>query len=316
MKVITFGEMMVVFNPQKMGLLNNVHQFHKSVGGAEGNVAVGLQRLGIKTGYFTRLGNDSFGKSILAFLRSEGIDTSRVVFDGEASTGIYFKEKRYADSMNVYYYRSGSAASKMTVADLDENYIAEADYLHITGITPFLSQSCAEMVFEAVSIAKKNNVLVSFDPNIRYKLMKNQIEGKEILRKLASMADIVMPGVEEGQFITDKDTPESISEELMLLGAKCVVVKLGKEGAYYKTEIEEKYVKGLKVDNVVDSVGAGDGFAAGLLAGLLKKYSMEDSVKLANSIGAMNVLCEGDLEGLPTMDEVNQFLNVESDILR
>ena len=130
------------------------------------------------------------------------------------------------------------------------------------------------------------------------------------------MADLVMPGISEGQFMTGKDTPESISDELLSMGAKNVVIKLGEEGAYYKNVKEENYVKGFQVRHVVDSVGAGDGFAAGVLAGLLKSNSLEKAVELGNCVGAMNVMCEGDVEGLPTMDEVRQFLSSETDIVR
>jgi len=316
MDVVTFGEMMGVFNPSKMGSLDFVNEFYKSIGGAEGNVAVGLARLEKKAGFVTRVGNDPFGREITSLLKGEGVDITRVQTDQHHPTGIYFKEKRNSEITNVYYYRGNSAASQMNMNDLDEDYIKQAKWLHLTGITPLLSNSCKSLVMKSIDLAKKHNVKISFDPNIRYKIMKDVDASRKVFLEIASHVDLILPGVSEGKFMVDEEDPVAIANELLSLGAKNIVIKLGAKGAYFKNNEEEKFVEGVKVNHIVDSVGAGDGFAAGVLSALIDNLPLERAVVLGNQIGALMVMCEGDIEGFPTMEEICEFTNNSEDILR
>lgn len=134
--------------------------------------------------------------------------------------------------------------------------------------------------------------------------------------ELAAQSDIVLPGVSEGEILVGETDAEKIAARFLDLGVKIVVVKLGEKGAYYATGSENKYVPGYTVEKVVDPVGAGDGFAAGFISGLLKGYSIEESVKLANAVGAFAVTVTGDVEGLPTMDEVEIFIGKKEGIDR
>ena len=149
-RVVTLGESMIVLNPATTGPLRHVQTFHRSLAGAESNVAIGLVRLGITTGWVSRLGNDEFGRYALTTLRGEGVDVSRVVIDDAAPTAVYFKELRGGRDPAVYYYRRGSAASRLGPADISEEYIAGAELLHVTGITPALSDSCYRAVMTAI----------------------------------------------------------------------------------------------------------------------------------------------------------------------
>lgn len=194
MDVVTIGESMVVFTPTSDGFMRYADQFIKKVGGAESNVAVGLARLGHQAGWISKVGDDEFGKAILAFLKAEGVDVSQAKADRDAPTGIYFKEARRQNQTRVYYYRKGSAASTLRPDDLDAEYITKAKYLHITGITPALSESCKETIFEAIRIAKAHGMKVIFDPNLRTKLW-DEHTARETLLKIASEADIILPGM-------------------------------------------------------------------------------------------------------------------------
>ncbi len=316
MDVVTFGEMMGVFNPNRIGPLHFVQSFNRGVGGAEGNVAIGLSRLGKKAGFFSRVGHDPFGQSIIALLQAEGVDTSRIKIDYESPTGIYFKEKRNSSLMNVYYYRKDSAASKMSVKDLDVDYFTHAKWLHITGITPLLSESCERLVLKAIDLAKKNRMNISFDPNIRIKLIKDEKKTIELFNQIIASADLVMPGISEGKFLTREDDPKKVADKLITLGAKNVVIKLGKRGAFYLNNEGYGTVKGIKVEQIVDSVGAGDAFAAGVLAGLLDDLSLEEATEQGNLLGALAVMCEGDVEGLPTKEELAMLRMDQDDISR
>ncbi|MDQ0229253.1 sugar kinase [Metabacillus malikii] len=316
MDVVTIGESMVVFTPTSDGFMRNASQFTKKIGGAESNVAVGLARLGHKAGWISKLGDDEFGKAILGFLKSENIDVSNVSIDEEAPTGIYFKEPRRQNHMRVYYYRKGSAASKLTPFDLNQEYIASAKYLHITGITPALSESCKETIFEAIKLAKRHGRTVVFDPNLRLKLW-DEATARATLLEIASEADIVLPGIAEGEFLFGERDPEKLGQLFLNHGASLVVMKNGAEGAFYFTEKESALIPGFPVKHVVDPVGAGDGFAAGFLSGLLDGLEVGKAVERANAVGALVTMVTGDVDGLPERDELEQLLSKnEEDVVR
>ncbi|WP_347551372.1 sugar kinase [Pseudalkalibacillus hwajinpoensis] len=308
MDVITLGETMVLFTPDSTGLMRYAGNFSAKVAGAESNVAIGLARLGHQSGWMSRLGEDELGKKVLSFIRGENVDVSRVSFDPSASTGLYLKEKLAANEMKVHYYRKDSAASGMQSDDLDEAYIAKFKYLHVTGITPALSQSCYETIVEAIAIAKKNNITVVFDPNLRKKLW-TEIEARRILLELSAMSDIVLPGIEEGEFLFGETHPEKLAASFHNLGAKCVILKLGKDGAYYSSETDKGYVEGYQVDQVIDTVGAGDGFAAGFISGLLDHLTLKQATERANAVGALVTMVDGDVEGLPERSRLLDFMN-------
>ncbi|WP_085524614.1 sugar kinase [Tuberibacillus sp. Marseille-P3662] len=308
MDVITLGETMVLFTPNTGGMMRYANQFSAKVGGAESNVAIGLARLGHNAGWMSRLGDDELGKKVLAFIRGEGVDTSQVTFDTEASTGLYFKERLTANEFNVKYYRKDSAASRMEQIHLNESYIAQSKYLHITGITPALSKNCYETVIKAMDLAKQNDVPIVFDPNLRRKLW-SESEAKRVLLELAAKADIVLPGIDEGKFLFDVSDPETMAQRFNDHGAKTTVIKLGKQGAYYAAEEKQGFVQGFPVDQVVDPVGAGDGFAAGFISGLLDGLDLEKAVQRANAVGAIVTMVSGDVEGLPEKDRLLTFIN-------
>jgi 2-dehydro-3-deoxygluconokinase len=316
MDVVTIGEAMVVFSPMRTGYLRHAHTFQKGIAGAESNVAIGLARLGHKVGWISRLGEDEFGTEILAILRGEGVDVSQVIRDDSSPTGIYFKEFLRPEEIRVYYYRQNSAASKLSVTDLDEAYIAKAKYLHLTGITPALSDACLQTVWEAIRVAKKNGVKIVFDPNLRRKLWKDENEAKRILLELSSYADIVLPGLSEGEFLFGKCDIETMAEKFLENGASLVVLKLGENGAYYSSNEDKGSVPAFEVKQVVDPVGAGDGFAAGFLSGLLEQNTIYDAVYKGCVVGAAVTMANGDVEGLPDKQSILSLLSQQEDVLR
>ncbi|RYD04770.1 hypothetical protein N752_12660 [Desulforamulus aquiferis] len=128
--------------------------------------------------------------------------------------------------------------------------------------------------------------------------------------------DIVLPGLEEGRLLVGANEPEEIAASLLKAGAKIVAVKCGAKGAYYAAGDSAEFIPGYPVARVVDPVGAGDGFAAGFISGLLKGWSYSESVKLANAVGARATQVIGDVEGLPTFEEVEVFLGQRKEIER
>lgn len=315
-ELVTFGETMVIFDPIDMGPLRYVHQFQKRFGGAESNVAVGVSRLGHSAGWISQVSNDELGDYILNSIRGEGVDTSQVTKASDAPTGLYIKERVRNGSNQVYYYRKGSAASLMTKDQIKWEYIKHAKMIHVSGITPFLSENCCDLTFEIVKYAKKNNIFISFDPNLRLKLISRFPNHKEVLLNLVKQADLFMPGVDEGEYLFGTSDHEEILQKSLEIGAKQVVLKNGEYGTYYVSAEEKGFVESLKVEKVVDPIGAGDGFAAGVLSALLDGRSLKEAVERGSIVGAMVITVEGDIEGLPTLEEIEQFGKQRRDVLR
>ena len=317
MDVISMGETMILFTPHSNGKMRYAKDFSSKIAGAESNTLIALSKLGYQTGWVSRLGKDELGERILSSIKGEGIDVRHVIFDDNAPTGLFLKQKTNEMNSKVFYYRQGSAASFMNPHDMNEEYISSAKYLYVTGITPALSDSCHEAVFQAMKAAKKNGVKIVFDPNLR-KTLWDESAARQTLIKMATYADIVLPVMNEGQFLFEKDNPEDIASAFHQLGAELVVIKLGEEGAYYSTKNESAYVEGFKVARVIDPVGAGDGFAAGILSGLIDKSSLKETVRRGCAIGAMVVTVEGDIEGLPDKKELYEFMNAitKEDVIR
>lgn len=315
MDVVTFGETMVLFNPETQGPLRYVGTFTKSIGGAESNVAIALARLGHKAGWFSKLGDDEFGRYIKSTVMGEEVDVSRVKKDPKRTTGILFKERFSTVNPNVYYYRKGSAASHLMMEDLDMDYIASAKILHVTGISLALSEEMREAVFYAVKEAKKRGVLISFDPNIRLKLWSKE-EARETILEMVKLTDLLFPGKEEAELLLGLTEPEEIADAFLKLGVQTVALKLGKSGCYVKNKETEAFVHGYTVDHPVDTVGAGDGYAAGFLSGYLENLSLTECAQRANAVGAMATLVKGDMEGFPYKDQVEIFMGLKDSIDR
>lgn len=314
MDVITIGETMALFTPQVPGPLRFNENFRRTIGGAESNVAIALARLGHQTGWISQLGNDEFGLYIRNYIRGEGVDTSRVSFTSDFPTAVFFKESNPGQDPKVFYYRKDSAASKLQPGNLDSDYIAKAKFIHLTGITPALSETCKKTIFKMIELAKSNGQTIVFDPNIRLKLWPEE-EARDVLNEIAGRCDIVLPGMEEGKLLTSEKTPEKMADFYLEKGVKAVIIKLGADGAYYAAENESAYVSGYKVDQVIDTVGAGDGFAAGFLSGLIRGWGYRQAVQFGNRIGAYALSVPGDVEGYPYWEQVDPE-NSQSEVLR
>jgi 2-dehydro-3-deoxygluconokinase len=304
--VVTFGEAMAMFVADRPGDLAGIDRFVKRVAGAESNVAVGLARLGLKVGWVSRLGADSFGRYIRASLTHENVDCSRVATDPGLPTGFLLKSKTAngADPL-VEYFRKGSAASRLSRADFDREYFLGARHLHVTGIAPALSETAMDFTLQALEFMRTAGRSISFDPNLRPSLWPSEAVMVERINALAAKADWVLPGLEEGRRLTGLSEPHDIAGFYQDQGARLVVVKLGPKGAYLRDPTQEALVPGFPVREVVDTVGAGDGFAVGVISALLEGLSASAAVARGNRIGAFAVQVVGDMDGLPTRAQLD-----------
>lgn len=306
--VITIGEAMAMFVATKTGELSAVDHFIKRVAGAELNVATGLARLGLKVGWVSRVGNDSFGQFVLDTLKKEGIETAGVTLDGRYATGFQLKSKA-TDGTDpiVEYFRKGSAASHLSVEDFNPAWFTAARHLHLSGVAAALSDSSYALLDHAAGAMKAAGKTISFDPNLRPVLWKSEAEMVEKLNHLAFQADWVLPGVKEGIILTGEKSPEGIADFYLNKGVKAVILKTGADGAWYKTANgEQGAVAAVKVDNVVDTVGAGDGFAVGVVSALLEGKTLKQAVTRGNTIGSLAIQVQGDSEGLPTREQLGE----------
>jgi dehydrogluconokinase len=309
--VALFGEAMLMLVADRPGPIEDAESVHKRSAGAETNVAIGLARLGLKVGWASRLGTDSMGRALIATMQREGIDCSHVICDASQPTGFMFKG-RVSDGSDppIEYHRRGSAASRMGPADVDEAWLRSARHLHATGVFPAISGTCLQAARKSMDAMRAAGRTVSFDPNLRPTLWSSTEAMREGINDLASRADWVLPGIEEGLLLTGQDSPEGIARFYRQLGASLVIVKLGARGAYYDSEAAGTgHVDGFPVNEVIDTVGAGDGFAAGVISALLEGRSVPQAVRRGAWIGARAVQVLGDTEGLPTRAQL-----VEADL--
>lgn len=307
--VVTYGEAMTLFVATETGDLAKVGHFAKRVAGADLNVAIGLSRLGFKVGWMSRVGRDSFGRYVLDVLAQEGIDSSRVTIDERYPTAFQLKSRNDDGSdPAIEYFRKGSAASHLSLDDYVADYVLGARHLHLTGVAPAISGTSRELAFHMAAEMRKAGKTISFDPNLRPTLWPSQEAMAEALNALAAHADWVLPGVSEGKILTGYTTPEDIARFYLDQGAKGVVVKLGAHGAYFRTaDNDQGTVPAIAVEKVVDTVGAGDGFAVGVVSALLEGRDVRHALTRGNRIGALAIQVIGDSEGLPTRAELDKL---------
>lgn len=309
---ILVGEPMGLFIAQEEGELSDVSGYSMAVAGAEFNVAVGLARLNLPVTYLTRLGEDPFGQKIVRTLQRNGIGSEFVSFSKERSTGFMLKSKVSTGDPKIFYFRKGSAASTLSKEDVDRMDFSGYGFVHLTGIFPALSESTKEASFYLIKKAREHGLTVSFDPNLRPQLWPDTETMVQTLNEFAALSDYVLPGEAEGELLCGDRDPRKIGQFYLERGAKAVVTKMGSRGAYLMTEQDQELVPGFSIEKVVDTVGAGDGFAAGILSALMEGKNLYEAVRRANEVGAIQVTSIGDNDGLPSRAQLAGFMGLET----
>jgi 2-dehydro-3-deoxygluconokinase len=299
--LFTFGETMGLVSADRIGLLEYARSFAFSIGGAESNVAIGVSRLGGDATWLGRVGPDATGDLIERRLRAEGVRTHAIRDD--AFTGLMVRYRRTGERLHVDYHRAGSAGSRLGPGDLPAAELEAAAILHVTGITPALSDSARQTLFAAVETARSAGVTVSVDVNYRSKLW-SRFDAAPVLRDLVSRADLVFAGPDEAALFLGADEPPL--DGVAALGPAEVVVKDGPRGCTALIDGERLSVPALPVTEV-DPVGAGDAFVAGYLADRLAGAKPAERLRTAIAAGAYAVTVPGDCEGLATRADLAGF---------
>ncbi|OLT14359.1 sugar kinase [Pseudonocardia sp. CNS-139] len=313
--LVTVGETLGLLVADDVGPLALARGMRLSMGGAESNVAIGVARLGVAATWVGRLGRDPVGDLVERHLIAERVHC--VVVRDDAPTALMLRERRTGTASNVTYYRHGSAGSRMTPEDLPAGLVEKAGVLHLTGITPALGPGPAATVREAMRRAHAAGVPVSVDLNYRSRLW-DAAAASPVFRELAAGADMLFAGDDEARIalgLTDPATaPERLADGLAALGPAEVVVKRGRRGATALVDGELVDVPAVPV-HAVDSVGAGDAFVAGYLAGRLTGRDTAERLSMAAVTGALAVTVPGDWEALPRPHELG-LLSGDEDVRR
>lgn len=291
------------------GIPTNNSNCTLAIGGAESNVAIGLARLGHKVRWISALGEDPLGELIIRVLENEGVQVvaSR---SKKYPTGLMVKSPSTGTERFVSYYRAGSAASKLSAEDISIDSLADAKIVHITGITPALSDCALELTKRVIQLAKQANAILSFDLNYRAALWSKEDAGKT-LRELVKQTDIVFGDALEYRMLLGNEEAGTVNlmQEVRQLGPTQVVLKLADQGAAALIGNELLQKSAMAVD-VVDTVGAGDAFVAGYLSGILDGQLAVDCLERAIFCGAQACTNAGDWEGAPTRAELDRLVGI------
>lgn len=304
--------------------LDDTRALDMELAGAESNVSTALARLGWRVGWVSRMPDHALANAVLRALRSDGVDVSAVKRVPDERLGTYFIEFATPPrATQVIYDRADSAASRMSVVDIDWDYLLDTRVLHLTGITAALSDSCYDLLLQAVNRARKAGVTVSFDVNHRAKLWNAETAGRK-MRPLIAEADILFcKGADASALFGCKGEPRQLMEELQsLTRAQAVFCTFGERGAAFLSGGEFAFQPAVPVQ-IVDRIGSGDAFAAGVLDGFfnggasLKDASaLKDGLQRGVALAAIALTQFGD-RVLSTRAELESVLSMErSDISR
>ena len=295
--LVTIGETMGLFTAAEPG--RRADRFRLGIGGAESNVAIGMARLGAHATWIGRVGQDTAGDLVRRELTAEGV-LAHISVDESAPTGLMVKTQPLAGLSRVEYHRTGSAGSRLSPGDIDPRVIQGAGLVHVTGITPALSDSAAAAIETALDLAEAANVPISFDVNHRSALWRGR-DSAGAYRAIARRATIVFAGADEAAMLVGVEAgtaPEALARAIADLGPSQVVIKLGAQGCLALADGATTAAGAIPVA-AVDTVGAGDAFVAGYLAEYLEGSAMSERLAVAVRAGACACMAYGDWESLP-----------------
>jgi 2-dehydro-3-deoxygluconokinase len=306
--LVTLGESMLRFSPPDKRRMEQTSQFNCYVAGAESNVASGLARLGKQAAWLSRLPDIPLGHIIANTLRQYGVDLSGVKWVHGERQGVYFVEDASPPRpIRVWYDRANSAASRMTPDDLDADMIHAARWLHLTGITPALSDSCRATAQAALEIAHQSGLKISFDVNYRALLWK-PAAAAAVLSPFCHAAEVVFVAARDAETLFDvRGEPAAIAHDLQKLWGGVVIVTQGTEGVF-GCDGQGMFTAPAFEVAIVDRVGAGDALAAGVICRLLEAAPLEDALRFGAAMAALKLTIPGDI-AVVTRGEVEELID-------
>jgi fructokinase len=312
--VVCVGELLIDFVPTVTPTtLIEAPAFKKAPGGAPANVAVGLARLGVSSAFMGKVGDDAFGHFLVNTLAEAGVDVRPIRFSSEARTALAFVSLRADGDREFMFYRHPSADMLFAPAEVDADVVRDAKLLHY-GTISLISEPSRSATLHAIDLARDAGCIVSCDPNLRLALWPDRAAARDGLLSAIAHAQVVKLSDEELRVLTGSDDPAAAREHLWHDRLKLMVVTLGSAGCVYFTADFDGVVVGFAVE-AIDATGAGDGFVAGLLQGLLSDPSglneearVRAICRTANAVGALTTTERGAIPALPTQARVERFL--------
>jgi fructokinase len=315
-EVITLGELLIDFVPTVSGVsLIEAPAFQKAPGGAPANVAVGLAKLGVSSGFMGKVGEDAFGHFLAQTLVQAGVDVSALCFAAEARTALAFVSLKADGERDFMFYRHPSADMLYRPDELDEGYIRSAKIFHFGSIS-LISDPSRATTLKAIEIARSGGLLVSYDPNLRLNLWSSAEGARQGILEAWPLAQVIKISEDELSFLSGKDEISAGAHSLWHDRLRLLVITRGRTGCTYFTPDLKGDVSGYPVQ-AVDTTGAGDGFVAGLLKGLVENmdHALDEPrliaiCRYANAVGALTTTQRGAIPALPTLQEVDHFLEI------
>lgn len=305
--LLALGELLIDMIPGQEGMrMEDAGPVIKTASGSAGITACAMTMLGGNGGFIGKVGRDSLSRLVTTTLDRQGVDMSHVAVSDEGQIGLAFLEY-LPDGRNYQYYRKDSVGSKLRPEDLDEDYIAGAYAVHFPGmlleLTPEMRASCERLV----EIARKNGVLVSFDPNIRREIASDESARQRLLGAIRN-ADIIAPTLEEGRLVTGETSIGSVLRALHAMGPRVVALTRDKDGAILSRDGQVAIAHGLAI-NAIDPTGAGDSFAAALCVGLQEDMPLDKLAAFCNCTGSLVCTKKGAIGmALPTRAQVEEMM--------
>jgi 2-dehydro-3-deoxygluconokinase len=303
--LVSLGEALVELAAD--GSLEEAQVYRRGFGGDTSNFAVAAARLGARVAYVTRVGDDGFGRALLSMWKREGVDTRYVQVAADEPTGIYFLARAADGQGRFTYYRTNSAASRLSPQEVPAEAVDGARLLHTSGITQAISPSAREAVRWAMERARRAGVRVSYDLNVRPKLLPLDRFREAVLEALP-MADLAFLSTEDAGYVFAGLEDEEVLRAVLDAGARVAVLKRGERGCAVATADGDRVtLPGWPVD-AVDPTGAGDAFDAAFAIQWLAGRPLDEVGRFANAVGALATTGVGATAALPTRAKVEAFL--------
>lgn len=302
--VVALGEAMLEFNQTQA----EPPMYLQGFGGDTSNAAIAAARAGARVAYLSRIGQDHWGHLLMQLWAREGIDTSGILRDVQAPSGVYFVSHDKSGH-HFSYARAGSAASRMRPADVQMHWsglIGQSHWLHLSGISLAISPSACDTAFAAMHAARTQGTCIAFDSNLRLSLWPLE-RARACISEALRLCDLFLPSLEDMSALTGLHQPEDILDWSHAHGAREVVLKMGSEGAVVSDGSQRTRIAPLRVQ-VADATGAGDCFAGNLLARLCRGDSLVQAARYANAAAALSVQGLGAVAPLPTAEAVQALL--------
>ena len=320
-KVLCIGELLIDFVSTTVDVtLAEAPGFAKAAGGATANVAVGLAKLGVDSGFIGKIGDEPFGNFLRQTLEQSSVDTTHLISETKSPTTLAFIATRSDGAKDILFYRNPGADTLLRPDEIKKNYVQSAEMFHY-GSCSLSHRPCRDATLRAIQYAKEASAFISYDPNLRLVMWDAPEDAKRWIWEVMPHANVVKAADEEWEFITGTPELEEGSERILETGVELVIVTLGEHGCYYNNGSHQGYVDGFKVE-VVDPLGAGDGFVAAMLTQIMdsggvvgKLPELDDNqlqgmMRYANAAGALTTQKIGVIPALPTASEIETFLNL------